>query len=495
MNKLLSIKNISVLTILILGFYLRAGGILTDSFAFTYDVGRDLLALYNIVYLYDIPLIGPTTGLQGLFYGPWWYYILSIPYLLSGGDPHGIVLFIALSGVGTALLLFLVGKRAGNFLLGFIFLFLASVSHNLVGVQAQIWNPNLAPFVLSCIVFLILKIDTKKLNIITQFLLGFLLGLSIELEVVYGLLLFLSTIFYLILRKRDLLMKKKAFFLLAGFLFVFIPKIIFEARHNFLMTKNILAILLGSSNPNSTFSFGFRIERIVDFIKLWSDTLAGSNIFIGIVFLFLSIAIFIYYRKKLNPVKDILIYSVVALLVFFVGFSVVLKDVWEHYLVGVPVFMILIFGISVWLLSEIKKIGKILMCIVFFLIFWFNVNPINFVHGLLLPPFEGDAAVYRNQVAVIDFIYRDANKKPFTYAVYTPPIKDYTYQYLFLWYGKNTYNYIPSKANEELFYLILEPDFQNKQRLDDWLKLREDDGTIISDTVIKGGIRVQKRIH
>ncbi len=57
--------------ILIIGSLLRLQGVFTNSFAFTYDVGRDMLALWDIVYVHNITLIGPTTGIPGVFYGPW----------------------------------------------------------------------------------------------------------------------------------------------------------------------------------------------------------------------------------------------------------------------------------------------------------------------------------------------------------------------------------------------------------------------------------------
>ncbi|MGE5042387.1 MAG: hypothetical protein ACM3IJ_05810, partial [Candidatus Levyibacteriota bacterium] len=56
--------------VFLIGFYLRAVGIFSNSFAFTYDVGRDLLEVQKIVSAHKIPLIGQTTGLGGLFYGP-----------------------------------------------------------------------------------------------------------------------------------------------------------------------------------------------------------------------------------------------------------------------------------------------------------------------------------------------------------------------------------------------------------------------------------------
>ena len=78
----LSLNSILILVIAV-GAFLRLQGVFTNSFAFTYDVGRDMLALWNIAIVHKIPLIGPIIGgnsasdLPGIFYGPWWYYFLT----------------------------------------------------------------------------------------------------------------------------------------------------------------------------------------------------------------------------------------------------------------------------------------------------------------------------------------------------------------------------------------------------------------------------------
>src|SRR3989344_8206070 len=109
-----------LLVILGIGSWFRISGILSKSFAFTYDVGRDLLQVEKIVRGGDMVLIGPTTGLSGLFYGPWWYYILSIPFILTDGDPQRVNLFFALLGVIIVLLGFIFGKKLSGVFLGLV---------------------------------------------------------------------------------------------------------------------------------------------------------------------------------------------------------------------------------------------------------------------------------------------------------------------------------------------------------------------------------------
>src|SRR5690348_2771954 len=69
---------------------------------FLFDQGRDMLAVKDIVLGHKLTLIGPFTGLQGVFQGPWHYYLLAIPFVLTGGNlfaEYGMVIVFALMGI------------------------------------------------------------------------------------------------------------------------------------------------------------------------------------------------------------------------------------------------------------------------------------------------------------------------------------------------------------------------------------------------------------
>ena len=128
------------------------------------------------------------------------------------------------------------------------------------------------------------------------------------------------------------------------------------------------------------------------------------------------------------------------------------------------------------------------------IVFIINFNPVSVINNLTKPLWVGDASVYKNQLEVIDYVYRQSVGKSFKYVVYTPPVYDYTYQYLFQWYGPHKYHYAPS-VDSRTAYFILEPDTQYPFRLTDWLKQREKDGKIIKTEKFESGIIVQTRTH
>lgn len=482
--------------IVLVGAFLRLQGVFTNSFAFTYDVGRDMLALWNIAYLHKITLIGATTGLPGVFYGPWWYFMLAPFFILFSGNPQGIALVMAAVGVLTIFLGFFLGRKIGGYLLGIIFASILSVSPVMVSLSAQIWNPNTAPFfaILSLVVLFRIFEETKKEKQKYYFLLGLILSLIIDLQIVFGLLLtigiFLSV---LVIVNKKIRLKEILFFILGG-LIIFAPRIFFELRHEFLMTKAFITFLIKGESSGSLGLVDVFLKRSNLLFDYFNSTLFIENKNIGLLALFFIIFVILFLYKKSDKInKNFILTSFIVVIIFLLGTTFFSHDIWPHYLVGLPVFYILIFATCLNLL-RIKLKNIILPSLIVFFIFILNFNPVSFISNLNKPIFEGDAAVYRNQLAVIDYVYGQANGKDFKYVVYTPPVHDYTYRYLFKWYGPKKYHYLPSvKSNTA--YFILEPDFQYPSRLTDWLKSREKDGVIIKEDKLRGGIIVQTRVN
>jgi len=482
---------------ILIGAFLRLQGVFTNSFAFTYDVGRDMLALWNIVYLHKIPLIGATTGLPGVFYGPWWYYLLTPFFIAASGDPQGIALVISLVGILSIILAFILGKKLGGNFLGFCLSSIISVSGIFVSLSSQIWSPNIAPLFVIFVLLVLLKIylPDKKNKSKYYFLLGFILTLIIDFEIVFGFLLSIGIILSVIFTVKRKISIKSIFYIVLGGLIILAPRIFFEIRHQFIMTKSFISFFLSgnSSHGVSAISSVF-MNRFNILFDQFNSTIAAGNKFLGLlILLFILFVLLFLYRKTDVLIKNFINTSVIAISVFLLGTIFFSHDIWPHYLVGVPVFYILLFSISLYLLSK-KLSNDLVSALILIIVLAVNLNPIDLIKSLKEPLWEGDAAVYRNQLAVIDYIYSDANGRKFKYIVYTPPVHDYTYQYLFKWYGPKKYNYSPS-SQANLAYFILEPDFQHPSRLTDWLKQREQDGKVIRSETIKGGIVVQTRTH
>jgi len=68
---------------LIVVFFLLSGASFRDSnFAFTIDQARDILFIRQIANFHPV-LVGPTTSINGVFLGPFWYYFNLPAFIFS----------------------------------------------------------------------------------------------------------------------------------------------------------------------------------------------------------------------------------------------------------------------------------------------------------------------------------------------------------------------------------------------------------------------------
>ena len=121
-----------------------------------------------------------------------------------------------------------------------------------------------------------------------------------------------------------------------------------------------------------------------------------------------------------------------------------------------------------------------------------SINQLKLLSTFQKSNWVGDSSVYRNQTEIIDYIYHEANASKFNYLVYTPPIFDYPYQYLFKWYAVKKYGYQPETSAQELLFVVLEPDTM-PARQKSWLEIRKNDGKIVKEKKFPSGIVVQTR--
>ena len=100
---------IILLTILIVGTYLRLWRI-ADYMTFLGDEGRDVLVVKRMIVDHKFTLLGPTASVGGFFLGPIYYYFMVPALWISGLNPVGPAIMVALFGVATIFLVYVLGK-------------------------------------------------------------------------------------------------------------------------------------------------------------------------------------------------------------------------------------------------------------------------------------------------------------------------------------------------------------------------------------------------
>lgn len=494
-KKFLKREYIILFLILIIGAVLRLPGIFSDSFAFTYDVGRDMLALESIASGIKIPLIGPTTGIPGVFYGPWWYYMLTPFFIIFKGNPQGIALTISAVGLICIFLSFYFGKKIGNNFLGLSMAFLTAISPSLISSSVQIWNPNIAPLLVLLSFILLERIFSlkNKASVRYFFILGLILSLNADIEVIWGILFLLGVTISLFLILKKTLHLKQIIYYIFGILFVLGPRIVFELRHSFIMTKSFMAFFSSKNLEDKLDLYHFLENRVNVHLDTFGKSFMPENYLNLILFLSILIVIIVFFKNSSKIIKSFVLTSFTIVSVFYIGTLIFGRAIWPHYLVGLPILYILLFSLSLYMVS--LKIGNnLLWGLTLLAMFILNFNSLSIIKNTY---WEGNASVYRNQLNVVDYVYKEAEGKDFKFVVYTPPVFDFTYRYLFSWYGKKQYNYLPTEQTKDATYsfFIIEPDPGYEDRPKWWIEARKNDGKIIKEEKLKGGIIVQTRVH
>ena len=517
-------KNKSLLflgLIFILACFVRFPQIISGQFQFVFDMGRDMLWTRDIVVLKKLYLIGPWGSISGVFFGPFWYYFLSIPFALSGGNPKASVLAVFSVDLLTILLGYFFGKEIKNERLGLLIAFFLAFSPALISASTFAFHANLLPFTTLIFIYSLYKLQTKQKAHLYLPLSAFLASLNFHLEPATAIFTTLTLIVFLFLNLKLLKNLKVLIISILAFIIPFIPQIIFEFRHSFLQTKSLILYFQGE---NQTLEGKLPIlprinDRLFKFFDLFKQSIFIPNIFVAfLILLVVIIALTILFRTKKKKQKEaisiILLNLIIPLIGFIFLFSPELKS-W--YIRGLPVAYCLLVALVFDLILEKFKKLKAVIFLILIVIFFANVNLLSRLNDIFLGFPEGNAGTFRNQIRTIDWIYQDAGGKDFNVYVYTPPIYDFHYQYLFWWYGKKNYqyepfeysylpgkkdyikykySYLPQDYNNKKpplpFYLILEPD-NDKTKILGWLENFKESKTL-TKIILPGQITVEKRI-
>lgn len=434
-NKLI----IAILVILLIGVVYRLALTANGSFLFNMDNGRDMVDVREMVVLGKPRLTGPTSAIDGFYNGPAWYYLLSIPFILSGGDPYAsILLEIGLWVIGGFFLLKLV-SRWGNLLIVPIGIIWVS-SDYIVLTNLYAFNPNPVTLLAPLFVYLLVEYLEKE-KVVYGLLTWILGGLFFNFEMNIGVFIPSIIVTSMILTKKFKLFKQKWFWLGLGlFIVTLLPQVIFDLKHQFIMSKAILRHL--SESSGGSFNLLMRSQTIsLSFYNTFLPTLLNHKIFTLIILgLFVPLSYWFVKTKK----KNIAVYvSLIFISIPFLGYVFLPVSVNPWHLGGEMTVSLILIAYVFRKLLEKSYLGKIIFIILSVSVIWFGVFNIGkfFVIDRVKPNL--DPSLYKNEINAIDYVYQKAEGKNFKVYVYLPSIYDYPYQYLIWWYGQKRYGYLP----------------------------------------------------
>lgn len=490
-----------LIVILFIGIGLRAQELISHNFLFLLDQGRDMMAVKDILYDHHFTLIGPSTSLRGVFQGPLWYYLLAISTGIFGGDPWGgIVLMFVISVLVLVVVYFWMNNLFGV-KIALISLFLFSVSPEAAAAATYAWNPH--PMWLLIVIYIFSFYSaiykSKKFNII----LWPTIGLMFHFQTALAVFILIATAIYILFFQRKTMFNKNFLIGVSLLLFTFFPQVIFDFRHNFLMSRSVWNLFAGADQ--GLFVGGEKVEYtkiIADHIFSFYNNFKSAFINDGITKYIPDLFILLITLGVLQAVKRSNIFSekesafllfisrlllIIFLLTFLYPFPL---RYW--FLTGFQSFYLIILGL---LLSKllIDKLGKVIVLLLFIILTFYSMQKIYFLY--IDPPNDGGAEKIKGKIAAIDYVYKDSKDKNFSLLVFTPAVYTDAYDYLMWWYGGRKYDYVPLKEKEGTFYLLIEPDKSKPWSYKGWLETIIKTGNIIETTILPNGLIVQKRIE
>lgn len=460
---------------LILGIFISLHNVFSGSVAFWYDPARDILSAWD--NLSKLTLIGPTSGIPGIFYGPYWIWWLSFAELISK-DPKIVILITTTVPyiLFYTLLMYLFSKIIGK--LPAILLWILYF-YNFQGQITSLWNPNLAPLLFLAIFYLLVTFVSRKntgTKIVQIFCAGILSGLALNIHISFSTGFIIGSLLYLFIfvclskkksideKIRELSFQIVSF--LIGIAIMFVPFFLFEMRHGFMQTKTLIAALEKGGGVVAIQGLT-KVEILQNFVGKFTTLLQIPSLIGSIVFIALAVLFVILLLMKKIKLTDLEIHLISLLcLVTFVIMTVYLtakNPIWPYHFIGAEIIFSLFIGLVIAKIKPLKYV----------LVLWICVLSIFQLQGLINSlhsnPLE-ISSLYTKEI-ITNTVVHDAGDKEYTFYAYNPAIYMYDYAYLFRWLGKKSESFDPGQVQRVgTIYLILSPG--KKSALDDFVHFR-----------------------
>lgn len=366
-------EKLLLFVLVAIGFFLRIWR-LRELMGFDYDQEVAAFAVDNILSG-KLTLIGQEISIGGVFIGPAYYYLLSLFYWIFAGDPLGVGYMVAFFSIGTMLLLFFLAKELFNKRTAFLSLAFYVTSSQINFYDRTTAPSNLIIFMVLLSIILLLKIRKGKTRVFPLLVLS-TFGTMIHLHP-STLVIIPIIIFFWILWKIP---RPSPSQIVTGFiaaLLVISPMILFNFRHDYLISKGIIIALNTPGEQAYFFLFKFLTLLNIQFDNLVS--LFAIDKF-GTVLATLLLMIFWKFTPKKK--RDILTIWILIPLIVFSFYS---RHIPEYYLLtSTPA---LIYLIAVVINSLLKKYHVSIVYLFLSLIIFLNLkeiwafqNPYGFFH-------------------------------------------------------------------------------------------------------------------
>lgn len=420
--------------ILIFQFVVRIIPPQNNNFYFTIDQGNNAVHVREIVEHGRILTKGPETSMPGVFAGPLWYYFLAPGYLLFDGHPFGGIFMLIILSLGTTALVMRqaairiapwAGLLTGLALQGYWYFYeLSRYEFNPFSVGIlTIWQ-----------VFLLTGFTAgKKKNYYLAFI-PIALAFNSAVAVGIAMALLQTTVGLWGVRQKILNLKQYVLSSLIAPL-VFAAPVIFQLIKQFSKSSFVSAGIAGERGFFASTNYP---EIALRFSEIFTRSIIPQSFLASV--LMIGALVYWFFGKSQNRfVRPFVFLTALFWLVSFLFFgSNMAWREWHTIYLYLLTFLSLVF----MLVSIPKKIGLALLTLV--ILAQGQLFQERYKQYLTL---SDDPGILANQLKVLDWIYTHNAEDGFNVYTYSPHVYDYQNQYLFWWYGKKQYGFLPCEYN------------------------------------------------
>jgi hypothetical protein len=420
-EKLLRSKGIRLL--LVFSFLIRVFYLFDNAIPFSFDHGKDSLAIMDLVLNLSPKFIGPWTSIPGLYFGPAWYYLLAPFYLLFGFHPvGGAVAMLVL----VLIQIFLAQKYFGKYEA----LIIATAPLWFILTKSA-WNPYPMTVVsLGVLIVVTQAISAKFLTQKQAFLLGLISSFGFHFSAAFA-IFYPVIILAALLLFRVRLSIKNALLAGAGFFVPFLPQLLFELRYNFSQVRAVLQYFQEGEDH------AFSTEKILEVLRttfgeirlgiLPETNYLGNFSTVVVVALVVGLVVLLWQKAATKEVRERFILAGLFTFIPVCGYFFLHFNVWYVYAI-VPAIVLLVGSLlrhsPRWFRSgyvALLILGSIMMGIQYF-----AHEKADLLQSRGFLPIK---------IQTLDRIESIANGRSYASYHYVPDIYDFSYQYLYYWRG------------------------------------------------------------
>ncbi|MBU1033583.1 glycosyltransferase family 39 protein [Patescibacteria group bacterium] len=439
--------------LLVLAIFFRFWLISNNQIYFWYDQARDAQVSQEIIINKDLKIQGPSASGTNdtIYHGVLYYYLIAPLYVLFDGNPFLVTLvFSAINSLSVVLIYFLTKEVFKNERLALIAAALLAINFEHAQYSTWLSNPMIALLPVLTFFYSLWRLfyqENKKGNLIWPLLMGVSLGI-IEQSAFYSVYFFGAILVGVIFSSKQNKQSVRRLFSLKQVLVflvsygLLISTMLFNQFKLFragIFTLNGLKEAFGSSKllvePQLIGQF-----FVTYFTKIIESLTPTMTIF-GTILLF--VLAWSFFNKTSKAIRYFLLSWLLAPLWLFV---IHFRNS-PHMLFGIEYVLLIILAFFLESVFKQKSyLSKIIGLLITSVYIICQFGALQLVRNQSTSIFTFQKGVMlKNELNLIDRTYQLANGQPFSISIWGSPYEYYvTWAYLYDWYGRTKYGYLPS---------------------------------------------------